>query len=262
MRYSILPLLLFLTPLLSSCSAPLGKRLSNATSNAISHPLTWGSAGAALLFALDGNRYDDKLSSWASRNTPVFGSQDAALEASDTMRRTAYSGAILATLLVPSEKESGEWFVEKGEELVFQWASSELTQKTTGILKRNSGRERPNDADSDDSFPSAHSSSTFNSAVMGSRSVERMAIPEWAQTTLTSGFYTLAGGTAWARIEAGVHYPSDVLAGAAIGNFFAILIYDSFIRDATANGQAAAPPFRFEPMAGGGASVQISILLD
>ena len=30
---------------------------------------------------------------------------------------------------------------------------------------------------------------------------------------------TLAGATAWARVEGGVHYPSDVLAGAALGHF-------------------------------------------
>jgi hypothetical protein len=29
----------------------------------------------------------------------------------------------------------------------------------------------------------------------------------------------LAAGTAWARVEAGQHYPADVLAGVALGRF-------------------------------------------
>jgi hypothetical protein len=34
------------------------------------------------------------------------------------------------------------------------------------------------------------------------------------------------GLVAWARIEAGEHFPSDVLAGAAIGNFVTAFIHD------------------------------------
>ena len=40
---------------------------------------------------------------------------------------------------------------------------------------------------------------------------------------------TLAAGTAWARVEAGKHYPTDVLAGAAIGHFLTAVIHDSFM---------------------------------
>jgi len=39
----------------------------------------------------------------------------------------------------------------------------------------------------------------------------------------------MASGTAWARVEAGVHYPSDVLAGAALGNFLTAFIHDAFL---------------------------------
>lgn len=33
------------------------------------------------------------------------------------------------------------------------------------------------------------------------------------------GFGMITAGTAWARVEGGVHYPSDVLAGMALGHF-------------------------------------------
>lgn len=35
--------------------------------------------------------------------------------------------------------------------------------------------------------------------------------------------------TAWARVEGNVHYPSDVLVGAALGNFIGMFIHDAFI---------------------------------
>jgi hypothetical protein len=36
-------------------------------------------------------------------------------------------------------------------------------------------------------------------------------------------------GVAWARVEAGAHFPSDVLAGAALGNFLSAVVHDSFM---------------------------------
>ena len=39
----------------------------------------------------------------------------------------------------------------------------------------------------------------------------------------------LAAGTAWARVEGGVHYPSDNLFGAALGNFVATFVHDAFL---------------------------------
>ena len=39
----------------------------------------------------------------------------------------------------------------------------------------------------------------------------------------------IAAGTAWARIEAGEHYPSDVLVGYALGHFFSAFIQDAFL---------------------------------
>ena len=39
----------------------------------------------------------------------------------------------------------------------------------------------------------------------------------------------IAAGTAWARVEGCKHYPSDVLFGAALGNFVAIFVHDAFL---------------------------------
>ena len=39
----------------------------------------------------------------------------------------------------------------------------------------------------------------------------------------------LTAGTAWARVEAGEHYPSDVLVGVALGNFMGAFFTEAFL---------------------------------
>jgi membrane-associated phospholipid phosphatase len=45
----------------------------------------------------------------------------------------------------------------------------------------------------------------------------------------------LASGSAWARVEGGKHFPSDGLAGAALGHFLSTFIHDAFIGIPKAN---------------------------
>ena len=82
-----------------------------------------------------------------------------------------------------------------------------ITYGITGILKLGTGRERP-DGSNSRSFPSGHSAGTACSAVViWDRYGPEAGIPA----------AVIAGFTALSRITLGKHYPSDVIAGAAIG---------------------------------------------
>ena len=82
-----------------------------------------------------------------------------------------------------------------------------LNQVFTFSLKGIIGKERPN-GDGFDSFPSGHTSTTFQGAAFIQRRYGwKYGLPA----------YLLAGWTGYSRIEADRHDIADVLAGAALG---------------------------------------------
>jgi undecaprenyl-diphosphatase len=84
-------------------------------------------------------------------------------------------------------------------------------------LKHLIGRERPYVASPlpeplmttqlDLSLPSGHAATSFAGATLLALVVPRLAVP----------FLALAAAIAWSRVYVGVHYPSDIVAGAALG---------------------------------------------
>jgi hypothetical protein len=221
---------------LCGCSQIEWSRVGDAAKRGATDPLTWGGTAAAALFAVNGNSLDIRLSDWARENTPLFGSRREALDASDRLRNTADVAVKLAAVLEPTPKRGSEWLWDKSRTLLLESTSASLTLNTTGVLKRATGRQRPGNSASTDSFPSAHASTAFHDASLGNLYLQRFNLPAGGKNLLSTGFYALAGGTAWARVEGGVHYPSDVLFGAALGNFFAIFIHDAFIRSEALDG--------------------------
>jgi hypothetical protein len=116
-----------------------------------------------------------------------------------TMASLAF-GAVALGILFPGEGRNG-WdnFWEEAE--VFA-----VTGILTSSIKMLVGRTRPGGGSR--SFPSGHTSAAFAAATLiDATSDGSFAVPA----------YGLAALTGYSRVEARRHYPSDVLAGAAIG---------------------------------------------
>lgn len=96
----------------------------------------------------------------------------------------------------------------------------------SATLKYTVNRERPYDkypdiqnvtSESSPSFPSAHTSFSFSLATSVS-----LAYPKWY---VIAPAYLWAGSVGYSRMYLGVHYPSDVIAGAIIGGGSTYLSY-------------------------------------
>jgi undecaprenyl-diphosphatase len=109
--------------------------------------------------------------------------------------------------------------------LFFDVALADLAGQLISLgLKQGIGRERPNvaypdprplvHAPHDGSFPSGHATVSFACATVLSFYAPRAA----------PAFYVLAAAIAWSRVYVGVHYPLDVLGGAALGFGIAIAL--------------------------------------
>ena len=92
-----------------------------------------------------------------------------------------------------------------------------LAESVSGALKVWVGRDRPPlshpgpepllDVPSTHSFPSGHATVSFACATVLALAVPRLRVPLFALAALIS----------FSRVYVGVHYPSDVLAGAVLG---------------------------------------------
>ncbi len=109
---------------------------------------------------------------------------------------------------------------------LYVFASVATTFALTTAIKYAVHRQRPyitypfldnQSVESDYSFPSGHTSSAFGVATSVS-----LAFPKWY---VIAPAYTWASLTAYSRLHLGVHYPSDVFAGALVGAGCAILTH-------------------------------------
>lgn len=206
--------------------APGWERVGTAAREAAADPWVWGPLVGAAVFQID--NWDREVSDWAREDTPVFGSQTSAEQWSDDLRKASAHIHHATLLLTPSGDQPREWLWNKAKGAMVQIAAVSATSELTVEFKDAFGRERPNGL-ALESFPSGHTSSSAVHTRLASRNLRSLDISPRARTVADVGLYALTIGTSWARIEAGWHYPSDTLAGMALGNFLASFINDAFL---------------------------------
>jgi hypothetical protein len=180
----------------------------------------------ALVFAVDD--FDERTSDWAVKHAPIFGSPLDARDASDDLKAALEVEAVITAIATPSGETFKEWIFSKGKGAGVELLAAGATDNVTGWLKSGTDRTRP-DETSDRSFPSAHASEAFSFATLANRNLDSIRMPSGLRPAIKAGNLVLASGVAWARVEAQRHYPSDVLAGAALGHFLTAFIHDAFM---------------------------------
>jgi hypothetical protein len=201
---------------------PTGEQWRRASTRAVRDPRTWVPAVGAVVVAVGG--WDAKISRWATSNTPVFGSSESALQASDDLRLASHL-LMIGSGLLPGGGE-GVWG-GRLERMGWEHAGAISASLVTLAVKVAAGRSRPDGSDRL-SFPSGHTSRAFaySAATMQNFS----DVPMGGGLRLAGGATAelLAAGTGWARVEAGVHYPTDILIGASLGNAVSVIFCELF----------------------------------
>jgi membrane-associated phospholipid phosphatase len=215
------------------------ERTAAAALKAAKSPAVWAPLASAAALRID--NADQRLSNWAVDHTPVFGSTDGASRASDVLCVVAGAGLLASWYAIPADDWNAK--LKVGEVELGAIASTALV---TEGLKYGTHRERPNG--DDNSFPSGHTALASAADTMTIRNLQTTSLGTGARTALTVGADALTIATAWSRVEAGEHYPTDVLVAAAIGNSFGQMFNDAFLDDELSQRLGVS----FEPVGRGG----------
>jgi hypothetical protein len=206
--------------------SPGWQRAGQSAANAALQVETWIPFGTALLLALTGA--DSEIQNWASRELPLFGSQSKAVEASDNLLKASSWIYLTSVVITPSGNDPPSIILNKSKGLATGLGAILLSQILTSELKTLSQRERP-DGSNSRSFPSGHTSAVATYTMLTNRNIEYMQLNPYLEGSIKIALNTLTLATGWARVEGNKHYPSDILFGAALGNFIGAFINDTFL---------------------------------
>ena len=201
------------------------KKIPDAAYHAFFDLQTLIPAAGAIVFGV--SHADDKVSDWATNHTPIFGSKNNANDASDYLLYALEAETFATALATPSGKDPKDWAYSKAKGLTVELGAELVTAGTTILLKDVTDRSRPDGGSK--SFPSNHSSEAFSSSTLANRNLNSITMSEKVRVPLQVTNILLATSVGWARVEAGKHFPSDVLAGAALGHFLSAFIHDAFM---------------------------------
>lgn len=211
-------------------SAGCAMRITTAAHKAFFNPNTLIPLVGAGLFSVDD--FDERVSRWATKHSPVYGSPGNA---------AAFRSSIKDILEIETYVTAAVTSNSQLKRMGVDWAAFKAVHSTTSFLKQGTSRTRPNGTN-DSSFPSGCTSKVFTASTLSNRNIGFINMPDNLKKGLQFGNIGLASGVGWSRIESGTHYPSDVLAGAALGHFLSAFIHDVFLLE---------PGFSIVPFEGG-----------
>lgn len=228
--------------MVSGCGTLSWDRVGESAREAASSPWVWGPLAGAAVLQLDS--WDDEVSEWARDETPVFGSGTSAQDWSDGLRNASFAGYVVSMLATPGDSSDGNWAASKARDAAVGIGAFAVTGGITEVLKITTSRERPNGND-DKSLPSGHAANASLFNTLTASNLQRIDMSPGLRTSLGIVAGAATAGTAWARVESGDHYPSDVLVGMAVGRFVGAVFAQVFLsREPDANLAFGAEPLR------------------
>ncbi len=135
------------------------------------------------------------------------------------------------TPLFTSSTEDGtvkEYVWRKGKGYVVIAGASRIPDYIHDRMAVGFNRKRPNRSDYR-SFPSGHSTQAGTRNMIVLRNLQDIPMNPNVRFGIETLNTTMAAGVLWARVEGKRHFPSDVLAGYALGAFLSGFIYDSLM---------------------------------
>ncbi len=205
-------------------------KFKRAAINAAKDPGTWVPALGAVYVLASGQ--DDDLTQRAIDDNWLYASRYDAILTSDDHR--AWLDKVWMVSLLATDSGEGDWFANKAAGMVTQAAIVNVSIGTTNLLKSVTTRASPMPTLNEDDyqgFPSNHSVPPFTQAALIRRNLRYTAVSDFTRYSIITGSYLLAGGSAYGRVEGGLHFFSDQLAGAALGNFIGLLLFDTFFEE-------------------------------
>jgi len=214
-------------------------RVRSSAIAAARDPWVWVPLMGAAAFQID--HFDRRTSDWARQHAPVFGSQSSAANWSDGLRTASSFALLMSIAATPGGDDPGDWFRAKAKGLMVDAAAVGTTSLMTRGLKSAADRERPNGLDRE-SFPSGHASSSAVQTRLAAINLRSIDMSRGERRFFDAGLAAMTIGTGWARVEAGFHYPSDMLVGIALGNFIASFVDQAFLGSTELHGAVAFVP--------------------
>jgi membrane-associated phospholipid phosphatase len=202
------------------------QRLEQAATRTVLDVETWAPlAGALVLVATDA---DASVATWCSETAPFFGSAPAAARRSDELLDATAAVYWISVLASSGGDEPASWLFSTFKRSAVGLAAVTGTHELTAVLKRSARRPRPDDSDRL-SFPSGHASRASAFGTLARRNAAHIHMGRGARAATQIGMTALGVATAWARLEAGKHYPTDVLVGWSLGHAVSGFMNDALL---------------------------------
>lgn len=211
-------------------------RFLRAARSAFSDYGTWPLLLGAVTFRA--SDYDAKVADYAMEHRPLFSEDDTAAGTTDTLRSFEY----VLTFGTAAAVDDG--WEDTGKRVLVESGALFATRYTTTQMNERVNREYP-DGSGNDAFGSHHAASPFAAAALTRLNVASVEMPRWAKISINTSAYAAATVSAWGRIEMGLHYPSDQLVSAAVGNFIAVFLHDAFLSQQVTVNLSILPDSRY-----------------